>query len=569
MFGRKDITRFRRRATGSVFGGLAVSWRLIAGNRPARWIARIRAFRVAVALLIFAYVFFGRYVWSPVRRMIRRARKYLGRHEVWYHVIAWGTCGVIGYLLTITWWQISDLAIKMLLGAMAATAFALISFRSPSTALLGYLVCYPLLRSLFYFKVMEGLPMFTTDSVGMLILLLVYLVHPKREVAPAPTRALHWFMALFMIGMVIATLRTDAPKRQLQAVLQQYGIPILIYFFARRWVGDIKRLRACFLMLLLIGVYFMVFAIPEHFTGRNYFSSTGWSAYWEPELGTVRAQGPASSPQEFGLTLTLVYFVGLIRLTHAPARRKWVFVLLCIACVVAIAFSLRRSVYLGYGLGLLVMFAATPRVRRNTAITVCCCILAIAIGWKGLKTSVVYTERITQAGPVLARAVTNATALNIAKNHPWFGLGYDKFGEGTRRYLVGYGNIMPWYGRGFVDPHSSYWTIMVGGGLLAFAPFCCLIFMMFHTGYRIYKRVRGPGLLGRDGIVAFWAYTLGVLSQAATTNSFFHDRYIIVLMYFYLGALVGTHLREAKAEEPVAQPVEPVPRRISRRLARA
>lgn len=554
MFGRSDIARFRRRATGSVFAGLAVLWRLIAGNRPARWIARIRAFRVAVALLIFAYVFFGRYVWSPGMRMIRRARKYLGKHEVWYHVIAWGICGVIGYMLTLTWWQISALPLKMLMGALAATAFTLISFRSPLTGLLGFLVGYPLLKSLFYFKVMEGLPLFSADIGAIVILLFVYIVHPKRPEPPAPTRAMHWFMVLFMIGMLVATLRADFPKRSAQMVIDQYGTPMLVYLFARRWISDPKCLQTFFVMILVIGIYFFAFAIPEHFTGRNYFSYSGWSAYFEPQLGTVRAQGPASSPETFGLTMALVFFVTLVSMSYVSWRRKTLYVLLALVCIVAMTFTLRRSVYLGYGMGLLVMFAASPRVRKNSVITICCCVLAVGIGWKTLLKSDVYTVRLAEANPVLIRVVTHATAWNIAKHHPWFGLGYDKFGEGARTYLVGYKNVLPWYGRGFRDPHSSYWSIMVGGGLLAFAPLCCMVFMIFQTAYRMYKRMRGPGLLGRDGIVVFWAYTFGVFFQAGTSNSIFHDRYIMLIMYFYLGALVGTHFRVRDvAAEPVAQ----------------
>ena len=102
--------------------------------------------------------------------------------------------------------------------------------------------------------------------------------------------------------------------------------------------------------------------------------------------------------------------------------------------------------------------------------------------------------------------------------------------------------------------------------MLTFLPFCGIFFTMFYTSYLMYKRMRAPGLLGRDGIIVFWAYALGVLSQAGTTDTLYHDRYLIVLIYFYFGALAGTHLREEKLEEPVKLPAQPVAQRVPRRV---
>jgi len=564
MFGRSSINKLRRTAVLRVTSRLASVGRFITGLRPVRWAARQRALRFVVGILILLYVLCAKYLWRLPNKLVKRARKYLGRHDVWFYLLTWGICALIGLTLSVTWWIFNSMLIAMLLAVVAAGAFAIVCFRSPVTGLLAYLVAAPALKSVFYFKLAEGVPLFTTDLGAMMVLLMVYFFHPKKEPAHLPTRLVHWFMALFILGEMIAAMRTDMPKKSMQLVINQYLTPIVIYLFARRWISDVKRLHAFFGVIVLIGTYFFVFAVPEHFTSRNFFTHTGWASNIEGELGTARAQGPTSSPGEFGLTLALTLFVTLAWMLYAPGKRKVLFVLLAIACLVGMAFTLRRSVYLGGGLGLLVMFMSSPKVRRNVGITVACCILGIAVGWQALIHSEVYSKRLGQTQPVLQRAVLHATAWNIVKHHPFLGLGFRKYGEGSRQYLVGYKGILPSYGQGLQDAHSSYWSIMVDAGILTFAPFCGVFFMMFYTGYLMYKRLHAPGLLGRDGIIVFWAYALGVLFQAGTGNTFYNERYLIVLMYVYFGALVGTHLRERKAEEPVTLPAQPVPRRGSR-----
>lgn len=564
MFGRSSINRLRRRALPAVADRLDSIGKLIAGTRPVRWAARKRVLRFVAGILIVLYALSARYLWRLPNKLVKRARRYLGRHDVWFYLLAWAVCALVGQTLSVTWWIYNSQLFALVLAVVAAAGFAAICFRSPLVGLLGYLVTAPALKSVFYFKLAEGLPLVTTDLAAIMVLLVVYLFHPKKEPAHLPTRLLHLFMALFVFAEIVAAIRTDEPKKSVQMAMAQYLNPIILYLYARRWISNPKRLRAFFAVLVLIGAYFVVFAIPEHFTGRNYFTHSGWSSNIESGLGTVRAQGPASSPQEFGLTVALTLLVALAWMPRVPGSRKFWLAVLCIGCLVGMAYTLRRSVYFGGALGLLVMLTASPKVRRNAGITIACCALALAIGWQALIRSEVYAKRIGYTQPILQRAVMQATAWNIVKHHPFFGLGFEQFREGNRRYLTGYGDILPSYGVGLLDPHNSFLTILVDAGFTGFVPFCGVFVMMFLTARRMYKRVRGPGLLGRDGIVVFVAFAVGVLFQAGTTGTFFHDRYLIILMYFFFGALTGTHLRMQDEEERVMLPAQAVPRRGSR-----
>ena len=563
MFGRRDIIHLKFRTLRAAGAALAGIGNALAGLRPVRWMASKRGVRVFAAICIICYLAFMRYFWRPFWHGVRRARRYLGRHEVWAHLLTWLVCAVLGFVLAITWRYVNFTVMKILLAILVAGGLMAVCIRSPLGGLLFYLVVSPIARTLIHVKIAEGTPVLTLEYLVFPMLLMIYAVQKKPEELES-TRALHWCMALFMIGELVAGLRTEIPRSTVQMVLTQYWFPILAYLFARRWVRTRRQFSIFIVMIVIVGVYFVAVAVPEHLTGRNYFTYTGYASNIEWELGTVRAQGAARSPQEFGLTLTLVVCIALVRITEVTRGRRFLFGLLIVALMAGMAYTLRRSVYAGLMIALVTMLVATPRPRKAAAVAIACCVLGVAVGWGSLVKSDVYKSRIGQRQPILQRYALHATAWNIVKHHPWFGLGFNGYAEGNRKYLVGYGDIMPRYARGFDSPHSSYWRIMVDGGLVTFLPFSLAVVLMLLTTIRMYRRVRDPGLLGRDGIVVFMAFSVAVLAQAGTTDSFYFQAYLILLIYMFFGALVGIHLQKQPAEsvtDEAARDLSPLYRR--------
>ncbi|MCX6376091.1 MAG: hypothetical protein NTU88_08710, partial [Armatimonadetes bacterium] len=129
MFGRSSINRLRRTAAVGMTRRLVSVGRFIVGLRPVRWAARQRVLRIPVGIFILLYAVFGRFIWRPGTRFIKRIRRYLGRHEVWFYLFTWAICALIGLTLSITWWLFNTKLISMLLAAVAAGGFALICFR--------------------------------------------------------------------------------------------------------------------------------------------------------------------------------------------------------------------------------------------------------------------------------------------------------------------------------------------------------------------------------------------------------------------------------------------------------
>ena len=568
MLGRFRFRKLKRRIQGSVESRfLGAAW-FIASSRPARWIARQRAVRFAVLVVLLLWRFFAKYVWWPVKRFARRLWQYGKRHEVLAWTLTWVACAALGWLIAATIGEtrtLHPIFLKLAGGVVATIAFTIISFRSPLAGLLIWLVGSPLLNALIYFKFVEGTPLVTGDKVCIFILLVVFLMQPRSRSNLYSNKPLHASMFVFVAAMLISTARSENPKWAMQAVLDIYLMPILVYLFARAWIIDRRTFLMAMIAVICVGAYFCMFGIPEHFTQRNLFTFSGRPAWVESELGTVRVQGPSASPQEFGLVVLASLMLAIVGISHATRRGpQFLYALVIIIALTGIALTLRRSVYISVVAGLLVLLLAGKSTRRSTAIMLALLGIGLLAYWPTLYRSRLYSERLTDPVPVYRRAVIQATAWNVVKHHPVFGVGVDNFPIAKKKYLVPHKDIPVSYGGGLRSTHNSYLRIMAEGGMFAFLPLVSMILWAFITSFNAYRRAKGVGLLGRDTVVAFWGIMLSILAQSATTDSFYHNRYLIALWLFYLGAIAGLHLRKEVADEPVQERTEVPTKHIAR-----
>lgn len=543
---------------------LTATGQLIARSHLVQWAARLRAVHFVARILVVVWTFLTHFIWLPSRRLYRRTRKFLGRREVFPWLITWGVCALLGWVLLLP-----TVFLKLLGGSVVAVAFTLITFRSPLHGVLIWLLLSPLLNALIRFKFMEGMPVITGDRVCLIILMTAYLVHINRENKAEPSKLLHAVMIVFVASMLLAVLPAERPKWAAQEVLDSYMAPIMAYFLARRWINNRKALATTFAVVMCVSVYFTALAVPEHLTGRNYFTFTGQSAYVEEALGTVRVQGPAESPQEFGLILTAGLLLAMTGFSwEKESKKRFLLFIVMAAAVVGIGLTLRRSVYLGAVIGLLFLLASSKQTRRVVLVAL---VLGSVVGlakWEGFSSSKLYSERIGDVRPLYSRAITQATAINIIKHNPIFGVGISNYSKAKFHYMSAYKDIGTHYGSVLNSPHNSYLRIMLEGGMVAFVPFILMIILILHTSFRAGKRASGPGLTGRDGIVMFWGLSAAILAQAASTDSFHYSRYLVTTWLFLFGAIVGVHLqRRALDPDSIQEPAEaPAPKTSGRAL---
>lgn len=529
--------------------------RFVASLRPVRWIFRLRAVRFTGRVVCRIWYLVSTYLWWPIKRRIRRIRRAANRRDVAIWLAAWAVCGWMG------WGILKEGFMRgLMLGMVVALAFVAVSFRSPVAGLLIWLTTSRFLTLFIAVKPLKGLPVFTGDRYCLLVLLAIYVLHSWRTRNPGeePNKLFHAMMILFVSMTMLGVIPAEKPKLACQSVLDIYAVPCFTYMLGRRWVTNRKTLALVFTSIMFVSVYFSALGVPEYYTGRSYFARYRLS-WLEPELGTRRAQGPADSPSEFGLVVLTGGLLALTGLVYERRRGKQLIYLVVLAlAAVAVAVTLRRSVYASALLALLAMLAVGGRMRKVVVFGLIAGVVCGTIFWGTFSSSKIFKVRMKEIRPVYSRAVMYATSWEMFKEHPVFGVGIFNFRQTRLKYLTGYKDILAYYGRSVDTNHNNYLRILTEGGLVSLLPYLAMLVLMFTVSLRAYRRTTDEGLLGRGGIVVFWALWVAVLQDAMTEEAFWSSRYLTTLWFFYFGAVVGVHLKKqvnGQTEPSTNQPV--------------
>ncbi|MBP6964201.1 MAG: O-antigen ligase family protein [Armatimonadetes bacterium] len=515
----------------------------IGGSPLAQSIARLRVTRVLAAAISFTLqvIVFG--AWRLLKRAWRWVRGIVKKYEItgWVLTVI-ASAGLAGVLF------MQPVYLKLLLGAIGLLAYALITFSRPLVGLLIWLITSLVVGNFFQIKFMPGTPVVTADRLFMMVMLAAMLAEAKRSQEFPKLTLLHLAMFLFIGTMLLATFASQKPRQAAQSVMDSYLMPILVYLFARRWVSNRNDLRLVFVSVILVGVYLAGFGIPEYLTHKNLFRIYG-TAWQELELGAVRVQGPARSPQEFGMVVAAAWFLAVIRAADPVwKQRRVLYWILAVMMGFAMLYTLRRSIYVGWVLGTAVLLFGSRDFRRIMAPVIVFGAIAVAAFWGPITSHPIVKGRVTSVTEMYGRAIVYTTSVQIIKENPLFGIGVQNYGERAREYLRPYGDIMPHHGARLTSPHNSYLKIAVEGGALAFVPFVAMLVGMLAYSVTAYRRAP-PGVLGKGFVLAFWALAAGHLSQALTTDAFFFCPYLSALYFLMFGCIAGAYLRPEPAAE--------------------
>lgn len=523
----------------------------VACSFPARFAARLGS---GVSIFVS-------YTLLPLsRRTKQRIRAFAASKELLGWFIAILLCGLMGVCLGLSnyepiYWAYFILTVAIIGGG----AFTILALKSPLFGVLFWISVSPLLNVYAKFKFGPGIPALTGDRLCLLILAFALVLWAKRPSKAERLPAIPALILLFTIAMLPAVVRAPEMKTGAQVLVDSYLAPMALFFFARRWVQDRTVLRKSLVAILVVGTYFAVLGVPEYFTQRNFFTWSGRPVWVEEGLGVARVQGPSRSPMEYGLTVALSSYVGIILAVWEKNRAKrMLYLLLLVLFSVVIYMTLRRGVYIGWILGMLALAIASTRSRRVILPGLLVGVILSGVFVDKIVSSHVFTERIAYKAPVYQRLVLNATSIEIIKDRPWLGLGIGRFPEAIGSYVTSYRGISALYASGLPSPHNSYFRILTEAGLVGFLPFVMLLLALVLYTYKAYRRTPADGPTGRDTIALFWAFGFAHLMQAGSTDAFLYCPYLNAMLFFLAGAINGTHIQRAdaspEANEEVRRP---------------
>jgi O-antigen ligase len=203
-------------------------------------------------------------------------------------------------------------------------------------------------------------------------------------------------------------------------------------------------------------------------------------------------------------------------------------------CALGVYMTYNRASWLGAVVTLLVFLVLRPRMRRLLLpLLVLAAVLAVVF-WQSVVSSPAVTERLLEDESVGYRTTVLRLALDMARDDPLFGLGYNNFGAIARRDYGWDPNSL--FG---IDPpaHNSYTFLLVSGGLVTLLPYLAWLGLLGWQGVRRYREKAAPAWT-RDALAAGAAALLTYVLASGTFDNVHHVA-MNLIFYAVIGGIWG------------------------------
>lgn len=258
----------------------------------------------------------------------------------------------------------------------------------------------------------------------------------------------------------------------------------------------------------------------------------------------ARAVGTFADPNYYASLLALALLPGVALLLAEAKRHLWLVAPLA-AGIGGLLFSLSRGGILGFGAGLLLLLAW--RRARYVALAMLAVVVALTLTNSNPLVESEYFGSVEDRISTIrhptresTRPLIWATAVEVAQEHPFFGVGVNQFErESARRSLFERGRTLE-------NAHSVPLSLAAETGLIGLAAFLAFLVQLAVRGLKTsrarHSLVRGLGLGISAAIVAFviQGLTITQIRVPVVTGTFF----------LLAGILTGLSDRAGHSENP-------------------
>jgi putative inorganic carbon (hco3(-)) transporter len=180
-------------------------------------------------------------------------------------------------------------------------------------------------------------------------------------------------------------------------------------------------------VLVVIGLYLGLTAIfeilgPHQLVFPRYIL--------DPDVGLQygRARGPFVESEADGLAMCFSGFAAVLAAVRLPGRWRQVSVLAALVCCCGILLCLTRSVWVGAGLGVILVCLADSRLRRRLPLVVAGGVTAVTVALAEIPSlQTLVTRRANNQRSLWDRENVNAAALRIVHDRPLSGVGWANY----------------------------------------------------------------------------------------------------------------------------------------------
>ena len=344
------------------------------------------------------------------------------------------------------------------------------------------------------------------------------------------------FFAIVFLSAITHDWKTDNYKPIIALVLC-YVMPVGIYWTVRQAKLSEGALKLSFAGLGAFGFYLAL-------TGLAEVSNQWWAVFPKYIVSAEnaeflgRARGPLLNPAANGFALCVCLFAGLMLWPYMERRGHAILAAFSLVCIAGVVCTMTRSVWLGFGLGVLILGGLVlPRQWKLPILgtTILLALIVAATQWEHIihfkrdkELGAQETAESVELRPILARI-----AWNMFLDKPVFGHGYGQYMNEHGKFLADRSTKLPLEkGRPYVQ-HNVFLNLLAETGFVGMGLFVLLLILWSRDAWRIWHASEAP----------IWARQQGLLFLAMLgpylSNASFHDLSLMpmanMLLFFVAG----------------------------------
>ncbi len=389
--------------------------------------------------------------------------------------------------------------------------------------------------------------------VGLIGVCVVWRWRGRTDPKPlGPPEVAMWaFFVVVFLSAITHDWKTNN-YNPLTSLVLCYVMPVGIYWVIRQAKLSEGVLRGVFAALGGFGLYLAITGIAEK-TGHAWAVFPRYITSLEHSEFLGRARGPLLNPSASGFVLCICLFAGLMLWPYLKRRGRILLGAFSIVCLLGVYSTMTRSVWLGLGLGVLILEGlALPKRLRLPVLggTILLALVVTATQWQNIisfKRDKGLSEHETAASvelrPILARI-----AWNMFKDRPLFGCGYGQYMNEHGKYLSDRTTKLALEtGRPFVQ-HNVFLNLLVETGLIGMVLFIILLILWSRDAWRLWHSPGAP-LWARQQALLFLT-----MMGAYLSNATFQDVALMqmanTLLFFVAGLTAGVRMLAVPAKTP-------------------
>lgn len=339
--------------------------------------------------------------------------------------------------------------------------------------------------------------------------------------------ALSAAIAVFILLSASSVLYAQNKSAVFSETLRFFEYAALFYLILI--ISNKKFINNGFVLIFIAIIFASLYGVIQYALNLSNFIEGGYG-------GRGRIFATFTNPNYWGAAVNLVIFFPIIDLIEGKEIKKQYDIFLFLLLLFNLVFCFTRGSWLGFGLGLLVLFIIRYR-KALLSIPLFIFLALITPFTRDRLLSIFNLESLTSG----ERLKLWKTGWLMFKDHFWFGVGNGNYLFKYYEYVKKYPEL--YLGRKQFSVHNSYLKMFAELGVSGGIAFIATYLLLFYLVYKVYKSSKGYKLYA----LAFLCFVITYLFQNFFNNLMFIPQ-LNVFAWIITAMLYKGYLLERREE---------------------